>query len=224
MDRKLLLATLAALSLAPTIAHAQPMGGRWGGSAIDQRFDGPSRRSAQPAKKVDVTAFQSADAAPLLGKGPITVAAATGAEAEWKLPVYEAAVVDQLAKLGYDTAVSGADSGQIAQIGITHSVVVPEEQKRKPVSGAMEVGVSNRGSYQAMALNIDLSKPAKAIIATRLEVRIRDKATDRVLWEGHAEAQTREDDDGPNDGAVAARLATALFARFADAQVVQIGG
>jgi hypothetical protein len=103
-------------------------------------------------------------------------------------------------------------------------VVVPEEQKRKPVSGAMEVGVSNRGSYQAMALNIDLSKPAKAIIATRLEVRIRDKATDRVLWEGHAEAQTREDDDGPNDGAVAARLATALFARFADAQVVQIGG
>ncbi|NLR69463.1 DUF4136 domain-containing protein [Novosphingobium sp. ERN07] len=223
MHRKALLTALIALSL-PTASHAQPMGGRWGGSAIDQRFDGPARRSTQPAKKVDVTAFQAADAAPLLGKGAITVAAANGVEAEWKLPVYEAAVVDQLAKLGYDTAVSGAESGQIAQIGITHSVVAPEEQKRKPVSGAMEVGVSNRGNYQAMALNIDLSKPAKAIIATRLDVRIRDKATDRVLWEGHAEAQTREDDDGLNDGAVAARLATALFARFADAQVVQIGG
>ncbi|HQS71149.1 MULTISPECIES: DUF4136 domain-containing protein [unclassified Novosphingobium] len=203
---------------------AQPAGGRWGGGMMDQRFGSTQRPSSQPSKSVEVTAFLSADAAPLLGKGPITVAAANGAEAEWKLPVYEAAVVDQLAKLGYDTAVSGAETGQIAQIGITHSVVVPEEQKRKPVSGAMEVGVSNRGSYQAMALNIDLSKPRKAIVATRLDVRIRDKATDRVLWEGHAEAQSREDDDGLDNGAIAAKLATALFARFAEAQVVPTGG
>ncbi len=223
MNSKMLFCALAALSL-PATAIAQPVGGRWGGGMMDQRFGSTQRPSSQPSKGVEVTAFQSADAAPLLGKGPITVAAANGAEVEWKLPVYEAAVVDQLAKLGYDTAVSGADTGQIAQIGITHSVVVPEEQKRKPVSGAMEVGVSNRGSYQAMALNIDLSKPRKAIVATRLDVRIRDKATDRVLWEGHAEAQTREDDDGLDNGAIAAKLATALFARFAEAQVVQTGG
>jgi len=223
MNLKLPIVALIALSL-PAAAVAQPMGGRWGGSQMDQRFGGPSRQAAQPSKKIDVTAFQSADAAALLGKGPITVAAANGAEVEWKLPVYEAAVVDQLAKLGYDTAVSGAESGQIAQIGITHAVVVPEEEKRKAVSGAMEVGVSNRGNYQAMALNIDLSKPRKAIIATRLDVRIRDKVTDRVLWEGHAEAQSREDDDGLDNGAVAAKLATALFARFADAQVVPTGG
>ena len=97
---------------------------------------------------------------------------------------------------------------------------MPEEAKRKPVSGAMEVGVSNRGNYTAMALNIDLTKAKKAIVATRLDVRIRDKASNRVLWEGHAETQTREDDDGLNNGAVAARLASALFAKFADAQVV----
>ncbi|MCX7285817.1 MAG: DUF4136 domain-containing protein [Novosphingobium sp.] len=213
---------LVALSLS-TAAFAQPVG--WGGGGMmDQRFGSTRNQPSQPARNVEVTAFQSADAAPLLGKGPITVAAASGAEVGWKLPVYEAAVVDQLARLGYDTAVSGAEGGQVAQIGITHSVVVPEEQKRKPVSGAMEVGVSNRGNYQAMALNIDLSKPRKAIVATRLDVRIRDKATDRVLWEGHAEAQTREDDDGLDNGAVAAKLATALFARFAEAQVVPTGG
>lgn len=184
---------------------------------MDQRI---GRQSAEPSRKVQVEAFQAPDAAALLGKGPITVAAAEGSEAEWKLPVYEAAVVDQLAKLGYQTAVSGADGGQVAQIAVRHEQVVPEEAKRKPVSGAMEVGVSNRGSYTAMALNVDLSKPKKAIVATRMDVRIRDKATDRVLWEGHAEAQTREDDDGLNNGAVAARLASALFDRFADAQVV----
>ena len=207
-----------AIVVASTSALAQPvpMGGRWD-SPMDQRI---GRQNAEPSRKVEVEAFQAADAAALLGKGPITVAAAEGAEAEWKLPVYEAAVVDQLAKLGYQTAVSGAEGGQVAQIGIRHEQVMPEEPKRKPVSGAMEVGVSNRGNYTAMALNIDLTKAKKAIVSTRLDVRIRDKATNRVLWEGHAETQTREDDDGLDNGAVAARLASALFAKFADAQVV----
>lgn len=221
MNPKLFSCAVLILGL-PAIAQAQPMpGGSWGGPMMNQRLraeDG--RRANEPVRKVDVEAFRANDAAALLGKGPITVAAAPGAEAEWKLPVYEAAVVDQLAKLGYDTAVSGAEGGQIAQIGITHDVVVPEEAKRKPVSGAMEVGVSNRGNYTAMALNVDLSKPRKAIVSTRLDVRIRDQASGRVLWEGHAQAQTREDDEGLDNGAVAARLASALFARFGDATEV----
>lgn len=205
----------------PVVTQAQPVSGGWGGPMMNQRLRGDDgRRLSQPDKRIAVEAFRSIDSAGLLGKGAITVAAAPGAEAEWKLPVYEAAVVDQLAKLGYDTAVSGAEGGQIAQIGITHNVVVPEEVKRKPVSGAMEVGVSNRGNYTAMALNVDLTKPRKAIVATRLDVRIRDKTSGRVLWEGHAEAQTREDDEGLNNGAVAARLASALFAQFEDATVV----
>lgn len=217
MKAKPILSAIAIVA-ASTSALAQPvpMGGRWD-SPMDQRI---GRQNAEPSRKVEVEAFQAADAAALLGKGPITVAAAEGAEAEWKLPVYEAAVVDQLAKLGYQTAVSGAEGGQVAQFGIRHEQVMPEEPKRKPVSGAMEVGVSNRGNYTAMALNIDLTKARKAIVSTRLDVRIRDKATNRVLWEGHAETQTREDDDGLNNGAVATRLASALFAKFADAQVV----
>lgn len=217
MKAKPILSAIA-IVVASTSALAQPMpmGGRWD-SPMDQRI---GRQNAEPSRKVEVEAFQAADAAALLGKGPITVAAAEGAEAEWKLPVYEAAVVDQLAKLGYQTAVSGAEGGQVAQIGIRHEQVMPEEPKRKPVSGAMEVGVSNRGNYTAMALNIDLTKAKKAIVSTRLDVRIRDKATNRVLWEGHAETQTRADDDGLDNGAVAARLASALFAKFADAQVV----
>lgn len=217
MKAKPILSAIAII-VASTSALAQPvpMGGRWD-SPMDQRI---GRQNAEPSRKVEVEAFQAADAAALLGKGAITVAAAEGAEAEWKLPVYEAAVVDQLAKFGYQTAVSGAEGGQVAQIGIRHEQVMPEEPKRKPVSGAMEVGVSNRGNYTAMALNIDLTKAKKAIVSTRLDVRIRDKATNRVLWEGHAETQTREDDDGLNNGAVAARLASALFAKFADAQVV----
>lgn len=225
MNRKsLALAVLVAAIPATVQAQGYPGGDR-DRPMMNQRMRGDDgRRAVEPAKKVNVEAFRAVDAAALLGKGPITVAAAPGTEAEWKLPVYEAAVVDQLARLGYDTAVSGAEGGQIAQIGVAHAVVVPEEAKRKPVSGAMEVGVSNRGNYSALALNVDLSKPRKAIVSTRLDVRIRDKVTGRVLWEGHAEAQTREDDDGLNNGAVAARLATALFARFEDAAEVPLVG
>ncbi|MBB3860055.1 hypothetical protein GGQ88_001316 [Novosphingobium hassiacum] len=219
-------ALVASLAL-PVFAQAQPypQGGAWGSPLGDQRLRGEDgRRSTGPAARVDVEAFRATGSAAQLGKGPITVAAAPGAEAEWKLPVYEAAVVDQLAKLGYDTAVSGATGGQIAQIGITHQTVVPEEPKRKPVSGEMAVGVSNRGSYTALGLNIDLTKPRKAIVATRLDVRIRDRASDRVLWEGHAIAQTREDDEGLDNGAVAARLASALFDRFESAtEIAPIG-
>lgn len=218
------LSCLIVASLAfPVLAKAQPypQNDAWGSQMSGQRLRNDNgRRAIGPVSGIEVEAFRSTDSTALLGKGPITVAAAPGAEAEWKLPVYEAAVVDQLARLGYDTAVSGATGGQIAQIGITHSVVVPEEPRRNPLSGEMAVGVSNRGSYTAMGINIDLTKPRKAIVSTRLDVRIRDRASDRVLWEGHAIAQTREDDEGLNNGAVAARLASALFAQFENATPV----
>ncbi len=227
MNPRLLSCALVASMAFPALVQAQPypQGGAWGSPMGNQRLRGEDgRRATGPATRVDVEAFRATGSAALLGKGPITVAAAPGAEAEWKLPVYEAAVVDQLAKLGYDTAVSGATGGQIAQIGISHTVVVPEESKRKPVSGEMAVGVSNRGSYTAMGLNIDLTKARKAIVSTRLDVRIRDRASDRVLWEGHAIAQTREDDEGLDNGAVAARLASALFAEFESAtEIAPVG-
>lgn len=214
----LLLATLAA-----TPALAQPMpgyGGGFGGDRWGSRFhDRGERTTVQPSKSVDVTAYRAADAGDLLGKGRIVIAAIDGAEAEWKLPVYEAAVVDELARRGYDTA-NATGAGQVAQVAISHATVVPEEAPHKPVSGEMSTTISNRGTGFGMALAVDLSKPKKAIVSSRLDVRIRDKATNRVLWEGHAEAQAREGDEGLDNGAMASRLASALFAKFPEGQVV----
>jgi hypothetical protein len=225
-SRALVCLILAALPLA---ASAQPFpGGGWGdgwrGAGMRQdRLDRGGRRSAEPAKGIDVTTFRAADAGDRLGKGRVVVAALSAGDdaggADWKLPVYEAAVVDQLAGRGYDTA-TAQDPGQVVQVGVSHRTVMPEEAPHKPVSGAMSTYVSNRGSGYGLALNVDLSKPKKAIIETRLDVRIRDKATGQTLWEGHAEAQNREGDDGLDNGAVAGRLASALFARFPEGQVV----
>ncbi len=230
-------ATLAPilLALAPATAQAQGWGGwgggygpGWGGYG---GFDGPRRgpTAAEPSSRIDVTSYRSADALALLGKGRIVVAGVDapadaleqGADEPTpdKLPVYEAAVVDSLVGHGYDTQ-TVSDAGQIAQVAVSHQVVVPEEQKHSPVSGAMSTTVSNYGSAVSLGVALDFTKPAKAIVATRMDVRIRDKASGRVLWEGHAEGMAREGEGGLDDGKMAARLAKALFARFPEGQVV----
>lgn len=205
-------------------------GGGWGGPGWGG-YDGPRRGAgaAEPSSRIDVTSYRSADALALLGKGKIVVAGVDapaedleqGADEPTpdKVPVYEAAVVDALVGHGYDTQ-TVSDAGQIAQVAVSHQVVVPEEQKHSPVSGAMSTTVSNRGSAVSLGVALDFTKPAKAIVSTRMDVRIRDKASGRVLWEGHAEGVAREGEGGLDDGKMAARLAKALFARFPEGQVV----
>ncbi|MEO0033085.1 MAG: hypothetical protein RIS94_2843 [Pseudomonadota bacterium] len=225
MNRVRILLPIALLAGTPALAQSMSGWGHdsWGHDSWGReswRGDSRGERThAQPSKKIDVETFRATDAASLLGKGRIVVSAAQGAEAEWKLPVYEAAVIDELARHGYDTA-NAADPAQVVQVAVSHDTVVPEEAPHKPVSGAMSTTISNRGTGFGMALAIDLTKPAKAIVSTRLDVRIRDKATNRVLWEGHAQGQSREDDAGLDNGAVAARLAAALFAKFPEGQSV----
>jgi hypothetical protein len=178
--------------------------------------------AAEQMGRPDVATFRAADAGDALGHGAVVIAAADGAGGEWKLPVYEAAVVDELAHHGYDTATNPGAGGQLVQIGVSHDVVVPEEAPHKPVSGAMSTTVSNRGSAFGMALALDFTKPKKAIVATRMDVRIRDRASNKVLWEGHAQVNAREGEDGVDDRMVATRLATALFAKFPEGTEVPV--
>jgi len=232
-----LLIPMAAVLALPLPANAQGWGGGWdrgwggGWGGGWDGYGGPRRGAAvaEPSSRIDVTTYRSSDALPQLGKGRIVVAGVDPAADDLeqgadvpspdKLPVYEAAVVDALVGHGYDTQ-NASDAGQIAQVAVSHQVVVPEEQKRSPVSGAMSTTVSNRGSAVGLGLALDFTKPAKAIVATRMDVRIRDKGSGRVLWEGHAQGSAREGEGGLDNGAMAARLARALFARFPEGQVV----
>ena len=234
--RKVLPALVALVCTTPAFAQGYP--GQWSGPPGGQRVG--SQGGAEPSRQIEVETFRAADAGDQLGKGRIVVSDApprpardrdgddsaivvTG-DIEAKLPVYQAAVVDQLANKGYDIS-HIANPSQLVEVLITTDVVVPEEAPHKPISGEMSVGVSNRGSGYGLALAVDLSKPRKAIMATRMDVRIRDKATRKVLWEGYAQGQSRATDGGSggaiDDGRMATRLAAALFARFPDGKVVQ---
>jgi len=157
------------------------------------------------------------DAASLLGKGSVSITSES-ADQNWTpgtaRSVYEAAVESQLIGAGYDTIHSGNAPGQVAELRLSRDVLTAAEEKRSPVSGSAAVSVGTYGSAYGLALNVDMTKPRTALVSTRLEARIIDKATGRVLWEGRAVIATREGDDKWNDTEIAARLSEALFDGF----------
>jgi len=223
----LLFATLTASGL----ANARPGGWAEPGWNGERSWNGspgwPSRQSswmdrrprAQDESRITVSRFVAeGEGARALARGTAAVTGAPLAAGEpaadsRDLATFEAAVVDQLARIGYRTDVAAADAGQMVELRIGRERVADREV-RKPVSGEMAVGVSNRGSGVGLAVNVDLSKPRGALIATRLEARIRDKASGAVLWEGRADVTARDDDDAWSAGRTATRLAAALFDGF----------
>lgn len=212
---------LAAGMICTTLASsalARPGGPGWGMDRWGQRmaagndFQPPASREGKP----DVATFLAdGEAAQVLGKGAIAVVAAPSAASgdDRSGATFEAAVENQLAQAGYQTANAQA-SGQVAEVRLVRAEVEPAEQKHKPLSGEMTMGVSNRGSMIGLGLRYDGSKPRGALVSTRLETRIRDRASGQVLWEGRAEMLTRNGDERWTEQAVATRLATALFNHF----------
>ena len=219
MRRSLLIVSL----LLPALAAASPaLAQRWGypGAGAygwDRAPWGATSGDRSREGKVEVTRFLADGAsAQALGHGAIAVSAAgDGVADDRERTTYEAAVIDRLAGVGYDTASHPGDAGQTVELHIRHAELEPAELKRKPVSGEMAVGVSSHGgSYESLGIGIDLRKPLKALMSTRLDARIRDKATGAVLWEGHADIATRDGDSHWTDQAIAGKLAAALFSGF----------
>lgn len=203
-------------------AQAQPGWGggfgRYGGGWGDYggRGYGPTSAPHDPREgKVDAEGFVAPDAAPLLGAGHVAVTSAAGSTAEGReQATYEAAILDQLAKAGYDIATKDPSGGQVTEITITHDELAPAQDKHSPLSGEVDAGVSNRGSGLAVALNYDATKPRGALIETRLEMRIIERTSGKPLFEGRARIATLEGDSHWNDDKIANRLAAAVFARF----------
>lgn len=189
--------------------------GGYGGGYGGRGYGGSSTPVDSREGKLDAEGFVADGAAPMLTGGHVAIASAAGSTADGREEAtFEAAVLDQLAKAGYDIITKDPNGGQITEITIVHDELVPAEEKRSPISGSMEMGVSNRGSGMAVALNYDATKPRGALIETRLDMRILDRATGKPLFEGRARIATREGDSHWSDDKIANRLAGAIFAKF----------
>jgi hypothetical protein len=206
----------ASLALIATPLLAQPMGRGPGAWDHDSRWDrGPAPRRAQPTEgKVEVETFVGENPAALGQGGIVIVPPQVASEDRGPAPVYEAALLDGLVGVGYNSAVNRSDAAQSAELRLVREIAIPEEERRKPVSGEMMTTFGTHGSSMGMAINVDLTKPRKAMVSTRIEARIRDRASGAVIWEGHAEMLSREDSDRWTDQAIAAKLTAALLRDF----------
>ena len=128
---------------------------------------------------------------------------------------FEAAVIDRLIAAGYDSMPGTGTAVQRVELRVVQELARDQEPARKPVSGQMGLEVGSRGSSMGMAVNIDLSKPKKALISNRLEARIKDESTGELLWEGRATMLARDEDEHWTTQAIAEKLAGALFDEFA---------
>ena len=214
---KFLVTALAGVALAsPALARPGPWGHRgWGAMPSGSYYSHGSVRDPREGKiQVAAYAANSPNAAQL-GHGPITVASAPGnLIMGTEDAAYQAAVFDQLLKAAYLSGGPQSINGQLAELKISHTLVEPEEPPHDPVSGQAGVGISNRGSTIGIAVGVDLSKPLKALVATRLDAQIRDRVTNEVLWEGYAKVVSRQGNREWSNAATAARLAAALFKNF----------
>jgi hypothetical protein len=214
--RALVMTLILAAAASPALAW--PGGGwgnsRWGGGPYGSDWNRGSSGDSREGR-VSVDRFRSPDAGAALSQLRIAVVAAPGGTGdEREAATFEAAVLDQLAKAGYDTVNPDPNGGLLTDVHMVRDAVVPEEARHNPVSGEMEAGVSNRGSFLGGAIAVDMTKPRKALIDTRLEAHIRDRASGKLLWEGRADIVTREGDAHWTDTAIAGRLAGALFEHF----------
>ena len=223
---RLIAVSLLGLSLVVAIPadaqNRQQWGGdRWGSSWDRQtsRIEARSNTAQSREGRVSAEHFLGDGAASLLGQGAIRVAALPDSTPESRdLLTYEAATLDRLVLAGYDTLLAndGANdtSGQVAEIRIRQLVAEPAEARRNPVSGEGSVMVSNRGSAVGMAVGVDFTKPRTALIATHMDLQIKDRASGAVLWEARAQMTTREGDTAWGPDEVAASLSAALFEGF----------
>lgn len=178
--------------------------------AVPYRAQGPRQGKVQVATFLATSPNISG-----LGHGPIAIAPpAESIGGGLEDGPFETALVGQFANAGYETAAGQGTGGQIAEFVVSHDVIQPPEAPRSPVSGGVAIGGGNRGSGLGIGLAIDLSKPLGALVSTRLEVRIRDRVTKELLWQGRAEVLSREGDKHWKNEDIAAKLTAALFKGF----------
>ena len=211
----LLLVTAATPAVAEQYGQWSPGWGRYGTS-----LGVYSGRSGIREGKVTAARFVANDPrVSMIGHGPISATAGIGdMMGPGERSMYEAAVLDRLAANGYAVNVP-AGTGQVAEIVVEHYQLTPAELPRSPVSGGVSIGGGiggggYRGSYTGVGIGIDLRKPKKALIGTRLQVRIRDASDKAILWEGRADIATREGDKKWTPDMIARKLTTTLFEGF----------
>ncbi|WP_421851712.1 DUF4136 domain-containing protein [Novosphingobium sp.] len=165
------------------------------------------------AAPVEVTRFHTPESVTALGRGAVSVVAATGMDANsLETRVWLQAVEAELAALRFGTATPGA-ADAVAEVRVEREVQRTERQ-RGPVSVGVGGATGGWNSGVGLGLGFSLGGGPKSRVYTRLVVTIRSRATGLSLWEGRAENVENEKAKAAAVDQAAPRLAHALFSGF----------
>ncbi|MBL4792718.1 DUF4136 domain-containing protein [Citromicrobium bathyomarinum] len=167
----------------------------------------------RPAGPIEVTRFVDTDASAQLGNARLFVETAPGSgEQGLALTPYKNAVARELAAYGYvdDTR---ASARQTASVSVERSTL-EDLDRRGPVSVGAGGSTGSYGSGVGLGLGINLGGGSDDRVVTRMEVRIRDSQSGRVLWEGRALLDAPEGSPLAQNQPAADALAEALFRGF----------
>lgn len=122
------------------------------------------------------------------------------------------AIGRELARQGWGFATAGA-ADRVVEVQVERETI-RRERERGPVSVGIGGSTGGWNSGVGLGLGFNLGGGAKDLVATRLRVVIRDRASGRDLWEGRAENVEKTGTPLARADASAQRMAKALFAGF----------
>ena len=165
---------------------------------------------------VDVTRFHNAQVAPII-PGTIRIQANVTEEGDGRsleYGTYSAALLRELQRVGFAEARDNPDKSEYVARYTIDRAVLSAGGSRSPVSVGVGGSTGSYGSGVGLGIGINLGGRPKDKIVTELSVRISDRASGNVVWEGRASIEAKQGSPAAQPGLAAAKLAEALFRDF----------
>lgn len=156
---------------------------------------------------VDVTRFYGAGVPRAESVAIVPGAGRDGGGIEYR--TYSNAVAAALARNGFSVVDSGKGSALTAAVDFDTLIDRPVDRRGSPVSVGVGGSTGSYGGGVGVGVGINLSGPPKAIVTSRLSVRL--SRGDQAVWEGRAETRAKEGTPGAQPSLAAGKLADALF-------------
>lgn len=126
---------------------------------------------------------------------------------------YADAVAVELEKQGYVRSGSDLASGYIAGVSFVRSSL-GEIRKRPPLTIGLGGGSFGGSVGVGGGASVGIGGGTAQLIGSELQVQLRRRSDDTVVWEGRALTEGISGSEGAQPGATAQRLAAALFKGF----------
>lgn len=165
---------------------------------------------------VDVTRFHNAQVTPI-APGSVVIKANITDEGHIRsieYATYSAALLREMQRVGFSEARDDPENSKYVARYTIERAVLRAGESRSPVSVGVGGSTGSYGSGVGLGIGINLSGKPKDQVVTEFSVRIAERESGLIVWEGRASVEAKEGSPAAQPGLAAAKLAAALFKDF----------